>query len=145
MNGHLGRKSPRRSAEDWRSPVLVPIAVWRKESDGKDMKGYAQAKEVNFHGGLLQFLDEEVLPDAGAEMKLTNMVSGEAARTRITGVRVSKGGTVLGVAVELLVPSETFWGVTFRLRKATAELHSPSVTRQGARSPRHSAVRCNYQ
>jgi hypothetical protein len=31
---------------------------------------------------------------------------------------------VLGVAVELLVPSETFWGLAFRLRKATADLHS---------------------
>jgi hypothetical protein len=29
---------------------------------------------------------------------------------------------VLGVAVELLSPSETFWGLTFRLRKTTAEL-----------------------
>ena len=86
------------------------------------MKAYAQAKEVNIHGGLLQFLDEEVLPAAGAEMKLTNMLSGEEARARITGVRVSKRGTVLGVAVELLVPSETFWGLTFRLRKTTAEL-----------------------
>src|ERR1700676_2028579 len=106
----------------WSSPVLDPIAVWWEESDGKDMKAYAQAKEVNFHAGLLHFLDEEVLPAVGAEMKLTNMVSGEQARARITGVRVSKGGTVLGVAVELLVPSETFWGLTFRLRKTTAEL-----------------------
>lgn len=106
----------------WRSPVLVPIAVWWEESDGKDMRAYAQAKEVNIHGGLLQFLDEEMPPDSGTEMRLTNMLSGEEARARITGVRVSKGGTVLGVAVELLVPSETFWGVTFRLRKTTAEL-----------------------
>jgi hypothetical protein len=28
----------------------------------------------------------------------------------------------LGVAVDLLVPSETFWGVNFRLKKTSAEL-----------------------
>jgi hypothetical protein len=33
-----------------------------------------------------------------------------------------KEGRVLGVAVELLIPSETFWGVNFQLKKTSAEL-----------------------
>jgi hypothetical protein len=59
---------------------------------------------------------------AAVEMKLTNMLSGEEVRARTLAVRRSKGGRVLGVAVELLFPSETFWGLAFRLRKTTAEL-----------------------
>jgi hypothetical protein len=102
--------------------VLVPLAVRWEESGGKSMKAEAQAKEVNIHGGLLQFLNAEVIPSAAAEIKLTNMLSGEEVRARTLAVRRSKGGTVLGVAVELLFPSETFWGLTFRLRKTTAEL-----------------------
>jgi hypothetical protein len=106
----------------WRSPVLVPIAVCWEGLSGHTKKAEAQATEVNNHGGLLQFLDVVKLPAAGAEMKLTNMLSGEEAAAVSTGVRRSKGGTVLGVAVELRFPSETFWGLTFRLRKTTAEL-----------------------
>jgi hypothetical protein len=58
------------------------------------------------------------------EVKLTNMLSGEEAWARITGVRRSKRDTGLGVAVELLVQSETFRGLTFQLRKTTADLQS---------------------
>jgi HAMP domain-containing protein len=55
-------------------------------------------------------------------MKLTNMLSGEEVRARALAVRQSKRGAEFGVAVELLNPSETFWGMTFRLSKAIAEL-----------------------
>jgi hypothetical protein len=105
-----------------RVPVLVPVAVRWEQAGGKAMKAEAQAKEVNIYGGLLQFLDAKVIPAADAEMELTNLSSGEEARARTSAVRRTKDGTVLGVAVELLSPSETFWGLTFRLRKTTAEL-----------------------
>ena len=105
-----------------RFPVLVSVAVRWEEPGGKAMKAEAHAREVNIFGGLLQFLDTEVYPAAGAEMELTNLFSGEEARARTAAVRRSKGGAMLGVAVELLIPSETFWGLTFRLRKTTAEL-----------------------
>jgi hypothetical protein len=108
----------------WRGAVLVPIAVRWKEPGGKEMKAEAQAKEVNIHGGLLHFSHMEVFPAAGTEMKLTNLSSREEATARTSGVRRTKGGAALGVAVELLIPSETFWGLAFRLRKVTAELQS---------------------
>lgn len=105
-----------------RSPVLIPITVRWEGSGGKAMKAEAQAKEVNLHGGLLQFLNAKALPTATTEMKLTNVLSGEEVWARALAMRQSKGGTEFGVAVELLSPSETFWGLTFRLSKATAEL-----------------------
>jgi hypothetical protein len=116
--GRSGEKR-RRSA---RSSVFVPILVRWEEPNGKAMKAEAQAKEVNTHGGLLQFPKGEALP--ATEMELTNMLSGEEVHARALAVRRSKSGAVLGVAVELLIPSETFWGLTFRLKKTTAELQS---------------------
>jgi len=102
--------------------VLVPVEARWKERDGKATKADAQAKEVNIHGGLLQFLDTQVYPPVGTEMELTNLFSGEEARARSAAIRCSDAGAVLGVAVELLFPSETFWGLTFRLKKTTSEL-----------------------
>ena len=105
-----------------RVPVLVPVEVRWEQPGGKATKAEAHAKEVNIYGGLLQFIDMNVLPAANAEVELTNLSSGEEARARTAAVRRTKDGRVLGVAVELLPPSETFWGLTFRLRKTTAEL-----------------------
>jgi hypothetical protein len=116
---HVAGEGRRRSPRD---ALLIPVAVRWEEPGGKAMKAEAQTKEVNIYGGLLKFSDMEVFPAAGTEMELTNLFSGEEARARTSAVRRTKDGTVLGIAVELLVPSETFWGLTFRLRKTTAEL-----------------------
>src|SRR5258708_4255019 len=105
-----------------RFPVLIPVEVQWEEPSGKAMRIEAQAKEVNIYGGLVQFLDTEAYPTVGTLMELKNLFSGEVARARTSSVRRSGGGTILGVAVELLFPSETFWGLTFRLRKTTSEL-----------------------
>lgn len=114
--------APKGRRRDGRVPVLIPVAVRWEQPGGKAMKAEAQANEVNIYGGLLQFLDAKVFPAADAEMELTNLSSGEEARARTTAVRRTKDGTLLGIAVELLSPSETFWGLTFRLRKTTGEL-----------------------
>jgi len=69
-------------------------------------------------GGLL---DMKIFPSVGRHMELTNLLSGETYRARVVAIR-RKEGQVLGVAVELLIPSETFWGVNFQLKKTSAEL-----------------------
>jgi len=61
-------------------------------------------------------------PDVGSQIELTNLLSTESAQARVVAIRRSQKGAVLGVAVELLVPNETFWGLNFRLRRASAEL-----------------------
>jgi hypothetical protein len=58
----------------------------------------------------------------GSQIDLTNLISHESLHARVVGVRRSSEGRLLGVAVELLVPSENFWGVNFQLRKACADL-----------------------
>lgn len=102
-----------------RFPVVVPVEAKWQEADGKIVKETAQAKEVNAQGGLL---DMKTYPSVGSQLELTNLLSGEAFRARVVGTRRSKEGNVLGVAVELLIPSESFWGTNFQLKKASAEL-----------------------
>lgn len=99
--------------------VIVPVEVKWQEPGGKAVKESAQAKEVNAQGGLL---DMKIYPWVGGNMELTNLLSGQSTQARVVGTRRSKDGAFLGVAVALLVPDETFWGVNFQLRKTSAEL-----------------------
>lgn len=102
-----------------RFPVVIPVDVKWQELSGKTVKEAAQAKEVNSQGGLLEM---KTYPGIGRQLELTNLLSGEGAEARIVAIRRSKQGAAVGVAVELLVPNEAFWGVNFQLKKTSAEL-----------------------
>jgi len=101
-----------------RFPVVVPVQAKWQEASGRIVIENAQAREVNMQGGLL---DMKIFPSVGSHLELTNLLSGETYRARVVAIR-RKDGQVIGVAVELLIPSETFWGVNFQLRKTSAEL-----------------------
>ncbi|SRR5712692_4776687 len=115
-NLRLAKIEHRRSK---RFPVAVPAEVKWREPGGASIKQEAQAEEVNAQGGLLRM---EAYPNVGDIVEVTNLLSTEAAEARVLGVRHSADGEVRGVAVELLVHSETFWGVDFQLKKSMAEL-----------------------
>jgi len=102
-----------------RFPVIIPVEATWQDAAGKSVKEPAQAKEVNAQGGLL---DMKTYPGVGRQLELTNLLSGEATQARVVAMRSSKGGVAFGVAVELLVPNEAFWGVNFQLRKTSADL-----------------------
>ena len=102
-----------------RFPVVVPVKARWQDASGKGIQVTAQAKEVNAHGGLLEMKN---YPSVGSQLELTNLLTNETYRARVVAPRRSKDGQALGVAVELLIPSETFWGVNFQLRKTSAEL-----------------------
>jgi hypothetical protein len=93
-------------------------ATWQ-EADGKILREAGQTTEVNAQGGLLEM---KTYPAVGTQIELRNLLSHESSHARVVGVRRSSEGRLLGVAVELLVPSESFWGMNFQLKKACAEL-----------------------
>lgn len=101
-----------------RFPVIVPVQAKWQDAGGRIVIENAQAREVNTQGGLL---DMPNFPSVGSQLELTNLISGETYRARVVAIR-RKEGRVVGVAVELLIPSETFWGVNFQLKKTSAEL-----------------------
>src|SRR6195256_2126231 len=103
-----------------RYSVVVPIKVKWLEPSGASVIEFAEADEVNHHGGLL---DMRGRPAIGSVVELTNLTSTKTAPARVVSLRPSKKKSkVLGVAIELLTPSETFWGVTFRLKMAIDDL-----------------------
>ncbi|MDE3110894.1 MAG: hypothetical protein KGL02_13250, partial [Acidobacteriota bacterium] len=99
----------------------MPIRVQWKDATGRLTAEDAEAKEVSGLGGLL---DMKFHPVVGSQLQLTNLVTSEETAARVAAIRRGKDGSVLGIAVELLQPSETFWGVNFQLRKTSAQLAS---------------------
>jgi len=102
-----------------RYPVVVPVRVKWLEPSGAGVIEFAEAKEVNMHGGLLEMKGR---PAINSVIELTNLTSTRTASAQVISQRLSKKGEVLGIAIELLTPSETFWGVTFRLKVAIDDL-----------------------
>ncbi len=117
-----------------RYPVVVPVQVKWLEPTGAGVIEFAEAREVNMHGGLLEMRGR---PAIGSLIELTNLTSTKTASARVISLRPSKESGELGVALELLTPSETFWGVTFRLKRAIDDLHKlESAIRSGGMDPR---------
>src|SRR5947209_7285965 len=101
-----------------RFPVIVPVQAKWQEASGRSIVENAQAREVNSQGGLL---DMKTFPSVGSQLELTNLISNETYRARVVAIR-RKESRVIGVAIELLIASETFWGVNFQLKKTSSEL-----------------------
>ena len=102
-----------------RYPVVVPVKVKWLEPNGASVIEFAEATEVNMHGGLLAMQGR---PAINTVIELTNLSSTKTASAQVVSLRPTKKGNAMGVAVELLTPSETFWGVTFRLKVAIDDL-----------------------
>ncbi len=109
----LGKRRSRRF------PFISPVEATWQEANGKIFREAGQATEVNAQGGLLEM---KTYPAVGSQIELTNLASHESSQARVVGVRRNSEGRLLGVAIELLVPSETFWGVNLQLKKACADL-----------------------
>jgi hypothetical protein len=112
-----GTKVERRKAR--RFPVTVPIEVSWRSPEGVAIKEQAMAKQVNANGGQLEM---STYPDVGNRITLTNFLSAEAAEARVLATPQSREGVSHGIIIELIVPSESFWGVNLQVKKASVEL-----------------------
>jgi hypothetical protein len=102
-----------------RFPFSSAVEATWQEASGKIFRESGRATEVNAQGGLLEL---KTYPAVGTQIELTNLLSHESSHARVVGVRRNSDGHLLGIAVELLVPTESFWGVSFQLRKTCADL-----------------------
>ena len=102
-----------------RFPFISAVEATWQEANGKIFREAGQATEVNAQGGLLEMKN---YPPAGTQIELTNLTTHETSQARVIGVRRSSEGRLLGVAIELSVPSETFWGMNLQLKKTCADL-----------------------
>jgi len=97
------------------------VALRWKGPSGELHRCEGRAVEGNSEGG---FLEIPAPLSAGTEVELQNLLSGESVQARVVRERFSKQGAFEGIGVAFLSPAPTFWGVTFRLKKATAELRA---------------------
>lgn len=112
-----GTKAERRKSH--RFPVNVPIEASWRGPDSTVIKQEAIAKQVNGQGGLLLMSS---YPEVGSRVTLVNLLSAETAEARVLATPSSRKGVAEGIVVELTVPSEHFWGITFLSKKAGVEL-----------------------
>ena len=114
--------------------VVVPVKVKWVKPNGAVVIEFAEAREVNEHGGMINM---KGCPTAGSVLELTNITSAKTATARVVSLRLPRKGALGGVAVELLTPSEAFWGVTFRLKIAIDNLLKlEQILRSGGLDPR---------
>ncbi|MFZ0819649.1 MAG: hypothetical protein WAM91_06240 [Candidatus Acidiferrales bacterium] len=112
-----GTKVDKRTSH--RFAVLVPVEVSWRGPDGKAVKADAVARHVNARGG---FLEMELLPEFGSRISLTNFLSAQTVEARVLATPQTRAGVSHGVAVELVIPNEEFWGVDLQAKKTAVEL-----------------------
>lgn len=104
-----------------RFPVVVPVEVSWRGADGIAIKEDAIARQVNANGG---FLKMESYPTLGSRVTLANFLSAQTAEARVLAAPDSRPGVANGVVVELIAPSESFWGVDLQVNKTVVELQN---------------------
>jgi hypothetical protein len=102
-----------------RFPVVVPIEVSWRGPGGIAAKEDAVARQVNDKGG---FLKMSHYPTVGTRVTLANFLSAQTAEARVLAAPDSRPGVASGIVVELIVPSESFWGVDLQVHKTIVEL-----------------------
>ncbi len=112
-----GSKAERRKTS--RFLVAVPIEASWRNSEGVPVLVHAVAKQVNANGG---FLEMTLYPSVGSRITLTNFLSAESAEARVLATPNSREGVSHGIIVELITPSESFWGVNLQVKKTSVEL-----------------------
>ncbi len=104
-----------------RFPVAVPVEVSWRGPEGISIKEDAVARQVNANGG---FLKMENYPALGSRVTLANFFSAQTVEARVLAAPDSRPGVANGVVVELIVPSESFWGVDLQVNKTVVELQN---------------------
>jgi hypothetical protein len=112
-----GSKVERRKTS--RFLVAVPIEANWRNSEGIPVLVHAVAKQVNANGG---FLEMTLYPTVGSRITLTNFLSAESAEARVLATPNSREGVSHGIIVELITPSDSFWGVNLQVKKTGVEL-----------------------
>jgi hypothetical protein len=114
-----GREVERRKSR--RLSVSVPVEVSWRGPNGLALKEEATARQVNENGA---FLRMSKYPDVGSRVTLANFLSAQTAEARVLAAPNTRSGVASGIVVELVVPSESFWGIDLQVNKTIVELQN---------------------
>ena len=107
MRDTLAAGAERRRSQ--RLTLVEPIKVEWQDTSGLNIKALAETAVVNAHGGLLRM---KARPPNAEAVQLTRDRTGESTWVRVLQVSELLEDDLRRVAVELIVPSQTFWRVT---------------------------------
>ncbi len=105
-----------------RLSLTVPVRLDWTNVKGEALTAIATAHHVSIHGASLHLIDCKYGPGLNTEVTLKSSLSDENCRARVTRVKRLASGKVDTVGVELLAPSDSFWGLTFQLQQTTEQL-----------------------
>ena len=91
--------------------LAVPVDVVWNTSDGAGHSEHAKSEVVNAHGGLLQM--NEPYPLFKQVVELSHVPKHQSSRARVVWVMEPDDGKPARIAVELAIPSQAFWGISF--------------------------------
>jgi len=91
--------------------LAVPVDVAWKTSDGVRHSEHANAEVVNAYGGLLEMI--EPYPPLKQVVELYHSSTHRSCRARVVWVTEPENGKPARIAVELAIPSQAFWGISF--------------------------------
>jgi hypothetical protein len=114
-----GREVERRKSR--RFSISVPVEVSWRGPNGLALKEEATARQVNENGA---FLRMSKYPDVGSRVTLANFLSAQTAEARVLAAPNTRSGVASGIVVELVVPSEGFWGIDIQVNKTIVELQN---------------------
>ena len=90
--------------------LAIPVEVAWTQEDGAQVKEHAETEILNAHGALLRMEPHLPIP---IDIHLSRPRTQLFTQARVVGFREPTPGGLLGVAVELAAPSQTFWGISF--------------------------------
>ncbi len=89
--------------------LAIPVEVGWQE-DRVHVSEHAETEVLNAYGALLRMKPHLPIP---IDVELSKPREGLSTPARVVGFREPTPKGLLGVAVELAAPSETFWGISF--------------------------------
>ncbi len=90
--------------------LAIPVEVGWTQEDGARVNEHAETEVLNAHGALLRMKPHFPIP---IDVELSRPRTRLSTQARVVGFREPTPKGLLGVAVELAAPSQTFWGVNF--------------------------------
>ena len=91
--------------------LAVPVDVAWETSDGARHSVHAKSEVVNAYGGLLEM--NEPYPPLKQVVELSHLPKHQSSRARVVWIMEPEDGKSARVAVELAIPSQAFWGISF--------------------------------
>ena len=99
--------------------MSIPVDMSWTTKEGKRVSCRAETEVVSAYGGTLWIKSQ---PALGTEVELTHGRTHKTTQARVLKSYPVKKDKMPRIAVELLAPSESFWGTTYRLEKTSLEL-----------------------